>query len=503
MRTEKSVKNLISVVFFSIVIGVLGFIKVKVFVPGLTDDVYSINQLFYQIFGYLTIADIGFGLILNKNFYEAFARDDKELINKIYSTSRKFYNYIGIIMISISLVLSFFVHYLTKANLSSSYIQIVFIIFIFRNVLDYFFVAPRYVIDADQKNYKINHLLKLIKILEILSEIILVLLKVDYLIVLIPGIFITLLLDLYINHKVYKEYPFLHNDKSFDKKYLKGTKDLISLKLSGLMNSNTDIILISTFVNPITVIIYTSYVYITKFISDTIYVAASAITPSFANVINKDGRDKAFNVFKELNIFFIFIACFVSIMLYGFLNSLIVLWIGKEYLTTNIALILFIVICFYNIADRGVAITINSKGLFKETKVAMLVGALLNLVISVCLIFKLGLVGVLLGTVISNYLTIFIWNSYYIYKNVFDKKVIHYYLTYFKGLIITGVFMYLINLININASTVSSFIVNVLIYSVIVFIAIFIVYFIMFKDFRSLLVRGKELFLRRFRHEEN
>ena len=65
MRTNKSVKNIISIVIFNLLIGILGFAKVKVFVAGLSDDIYSLNQLFFQIFSYIAIADAGFGLILN------------------------------------------------------------------------------------------------------------------------------------------------------------------------------------------------------------------------------------------------------------------------------------------------------------------------------------------------------------------------------------------------------------------------------------------------------
>ena len=495
MRTKRSFNNLISVTFFSLVIGILGFIKVRVFVNGLSSDIYSIHQLFYQIFGYLTIADIGFGLILNKNFYEAFAKDDKKLINKIYSTSKKFYNYIGVIMITASVIISFFVNYLTKADIDNGYIQIVFIIFIIRNVIDYFFVAPRFVMDADQKNYKINYLIKIAKIIEILVEIVLVLLGVNYLIVLLPAFFITLFVDLYINQKIYREYPFLKNDKSFNKEYLKGTKDLISLKLSGLMNSNTDIILISTFINPISVIIYTSYVYITKFVSDTIFLIANAITPSFANVINKDGTEKGYDVFNDLSIFFLFVAAFTSIMMYAFLNNLIVLWIGEKYIVSSTCLFLFILISFYNIADRSLVITINSKGLFKETKNIMLIEAILNIIISISLIFRFKLIGVLLGTIISGYTTTFIHNSLYLHKHIFKKSVIKYYLSYGLTLIICLLFMNAFYLLNITTPSVMSFIINVGIYSIIVALLLFIIYYLLFKDFRNLVERGKFLLI--------
>ena len=502
MRTKNSLKNIISVVIFNIIIGVLGFLKVKVFVNGLTDDIYSLNQLFYQIFGYIAIADIGFGLVLNKQLYSAFAKKDKSLINSIYSTSKKFFKYIAFFMMAVSIIISFFVQYLTKADVNSSYIQLVFMIFMIRNIIDYFFVSPRYVMDADQKNYKINHFIKTTKILEILSEIILVYLGVNYLVVLVPGIFITLFMDLYINSIVYKEYPWLKDNGSYDKNHLKGTKDLIYLRLSGLMNSNTDIILISTFINPLTVIIYTSYVYITKFVSDTIHIAAGAITPSYANVLNKESDKKTYDVFKELNILFLFVASFVFIMLYSFLDPLIDMWVGSEYLTDNISLFLFCLISFQAISIRAVVITINSKGLFKETKLATICETILNLLLSITLIFKLGLKGVLLGTVIATFLTSFIQNAVYIYKHVFNEKPYKYFINYFISLSMSIALIYLIKMLHIETTGVLSWIIWVLVMAIIVISVLFLIYYLTFKSFRVLTKRAVEFIKVRGKYTE-
>lgn len=489
MRTKNSIKNIISVVIFNLIVGILGFIKVRVFVNGLSNDVYSLNQLFYQIFGYLTIADVGFALVLNHQLYKAFANNDKKEINKIYSTSKKFYNILGIIFIVISLILSFFVHYLTKASVSNFYIQIVFIIFIIRNVVDYFFIAPRYVMEANQKNYKINHLVRSIKIIETIIEIILVLCGYNYLIVLIPGIIITILLDSYINQIVFKEYPWIDGKYKFNKKYLSGTKDLIYLKLSGIMNSNTDIILISTFINPISVIIYTSYSYITKFVTDTIYIIASSLTPSYANVLCKEKKDKIYSIFTELNIFFLILGSFVCIMFYAFLSPLISFWVGEEYLTTNLTLLLFCVIAFQNISMRPIMITINSKGLFKETKMATILETIINFVISFALVHKFGLIGVLVGTVVSYLVTSFIQNAIYIYKNIFHKNPLHYFAIYSIVAAITAIFLICFKLINLSITNILSWITYVIITAIIVGILLLIIYFLTFKSFRRLVNR--------------
>lgn len=495
MRTKNSLKNIVSVTIFNLLIGILGFIKVRVFVNGLSNDIYSLNQLFYQIFSYITIADIGFGLILNQKLYKAFANKDEEEVNRIYSTSKKFYFYIGIIMFLIALIISFFVQFLTKAEISNWYIQIVFIIFIVRNIIDYFFIAPRFVIDADQKNYKINHIIKGTKVIETIIEMVLVLCHVNYLIILLPGIVLTLLVNIYVNKKIKAYYPWLKNSNKFDKKYLKGTKDLIYQRISGLLNSNTDIILISSFINPLNVIIYTSYSYITKFVSDTIYIIASAITPSYANVVCKETPQKSYDVFKEINILFLFVASLVTIMFILFLNPLIELWVGKEYLIGKFTLTLFCIIAFQNIAMRAVMITINSKGLFKETKIATIFEAILNLVISLTLIRFVGLAGVLLGTAISYLLTSFIQNASYIYKNIFKQSQWKYFLTYIIVAIITILITITLSAIKINASSVLSWIIYVIIFGISVLLILFTTFYLIFKPFRELTSRGLE-FLR-------
>ena len=490
MRTDKSIKNSVSNVFFTLLIGIIGLIKVKVFVNGLNNDIYSLNQLFYQIFSYIVITDIGFGLILNKQLYNAFAVDDYEKINKIYSTSKRFYNIIGLIMMIIALILSFFVRFLTKANISPLYMQIIFIIFIFRNVVDYFFVAPRYVLEADQKIYKVNHYVKSIKIIESIVEIILVLLGVDYFFVIIPGIFITIVIDIFVNNKIYKMYPWLKSDKTFNFKYLKGTKDVIWRKIAGLLNSNTDIILISAFINPISVIIYTSYVYITKFITDTVYMISSSLTPSFANVAFKEKSDKMYGVFTELNILFLFIASFVFIMLYGFLNSLITFWVGGEYLVNNFVLFLFCFSAFQVIAEKPLAIFINGVGLFKETKVSTIMEAVLNLIISLLLIGKIGIAGVLLGTIISKLFTTSIQNAIYIYKNKFNKPGYKYFILYYSVIFISLGFISMFNILNLNITNIAFWIIYVFIFAVAVAILLFLIFYLFYGSFRMLVSRG-------------
>lgn len=498
MRSKLALKNVISNFIFNIIIAIIGFVKIKVFLSGLSQDIYSLHQLFYQLFAYFTIADIGFGFIINKNLYKAFSKKDKKQIKEIFITSKKFYNALGVIILLASVVVSFFVKYLTKAEVSVPYMQLMFILVISLNVIDYFFEAPKGIISADEKLYEVNHLIKGTKLLTSIIQIIMVIMKIDYIYLMLASIVITLIVNIYINNIIYKKYPYIIQNKSdedikFNKKYLKGTRDLIPTKLAGLLNSNTDIILISKFINPLTVNIYSSYNYIIKFVTDTTYIIAAAIVPSYAAVINQNDKDKSFNIFEELNALFLFAACFVSIMFYLFLNPLINLWIGEEYLVSKTTLMLFVILGFQIISKRGIDIMINSKGYFKETKMPIFFEAIINFVLSLILVKPLGINGVLLGSVVASLITTSIFHPKFIYEKVYKTKPYKFYIRWILTLAIFVLISLGFSYIIPEIKTIGSFILYVLLFAIIILGIIFGIFYGMFKSMRRLVDRGKML----------
>lgn len=419
MRTERSIKNILTTIIPFLIIGALGFVKVRVFVGFLKDDLYSLSQLFYQIFSYLSLAEAGFGMFITQKYYKQLAKNNEPEIKAIYATSAMFFRLVGLFIIMAALVFSFFIHFLTKADIDKLYIQLIFIIFVVKNSVDYFMTAPRFLIAADQKMFKINLLISITRIAEIIVEIILVYKGVNYLIVLVPGIFIRILFNLLINRKVYAEYPFIKGvSAGLNKKYLKGVGNVVAQRLVGVANSNTDIILASTFINPVAVVIYTSYTYITKFIFDVTFIIANAINSSFASAVNEDKANSR-KMFEDLNSAFILEASFVFVFLYCFLNNVISLWVGDKYLLDDATLVILLAGLFLDIAQRVSYMTINSEGLFRESKWAIGWQALFNLVLSLLLVRPMGLMGVLAGTLLSNLVTTFWYLPNLAYKRLF------------------------------------------------------------------------------------
>ena len=495
MRTNNSLKNLITTIVPFVIVGLLGFVRVKFFVTYLGEDITSVNQLFYNILAYLSLAEGGIGLFIIQKYYKCFVEDDKEQINLLYSTSKIYFRRVAYVILGIGFIVSFFLPLFTKASLSSFYLQLVFMLFLFKNVIDYFMSSPRLIIDADQKMYKINVLINLIRILEIIVEIILVYLGFNYLVILIPGIFIRIIINIIINKKIYKLYPWIEDKKIYNKSEIKGMNNLINQKISGLIYSNTDILIVSTFLEPVSVIVYSSYNYVTKYLCDIGYMIAKAISSSMGNVLHKEKVNNQFNIFEEANILFYFIASLFTSLFLILINPFINLWMGEKYYMSRVGIYLIAAIMFFDIARRTILMTKDNLGLFKETKRVILLEAILNLLFSIILINLIGLSGVLLATVISTTITSFWYIPYFIYKNHFKKNVFTYYFEYLISLIICYVFPFFFKMPVVDNYFI--WFVWAVIYGIIVLILLFIIYYLLFSSFRRLCEKGKYFLMHR------
>ncbi len=505
MRKLNTLKNFISTILPYIFITILGFWKVRAFVNNLGNELYSVNQLFYQLLTYLSLAEAGIGLITNQIYFKLFAKDDKDGINRVYTASKRFFKIIGFAMLAIGFAISFGLKHITNNNLSLTYLQLVFMTFLIKNVLEYFMFAPRNVIQADQKSYKINGLINLIRILENLIEITLLYLKVDYLIILIPGIFIRIIINYIINKKVYKEYPWLKEVDNPDKSIFSNAKHFIVYRIANIIYNNIDILIISTYLEPIYVVIYSGYNYIIKTLSEILGMISQSIVASLGNAINKLKTEENKIVFEKLNCAYASLAMFCTICFTILIDKFIGIWIGADKQVELLGVILFSLSLYNLIYSKNLIGVVEIKGWFKQTRNISIAESIANLVLSLVFVRFWGIVGVLLATVISTALTSFIFYPTYVYKHQYDCRPVKYYVHYIIDLIFTG-FVSIAGLYFVKQIEVTNFIMWAVIAVICAILTIAIVYiekYITAKDFKLLLQDIKDLIKGIFNKEKN
>lgn len=498
MRKENSLKNFITstVPFFILVF--LGFWKVNVWQNTFSNDVYALNQLFFQIFAYLSLAEAGIGSIVQKEYYKLLITDDKDTINIFYTLSKKMLRQVSAVIAAAGFVVSFFLPILTKGNeLSFRYMQNVFMLFIIKSLVEYVLFSPRFVLQADQKLYKINIQMNIYKIIEGLFEVVLVMHGMSYEIVLFITLFIRIIMNLRINSIIFNEYRWLKSVKETGSYKITGMSHILIYKLVSVVYENVDVLLISTFVNPISVIIYSNYKYITKYISDMIYMVGNAVMSSLGNLLYSDEDEKeTYYKYEMINTMFYFLACFFTISLGYCIDSFISIWVGPSKVFDRISFSCIMFLLFHNIVRRPQYILKDIFVLYKELQLISIIETLINIVLSIILVQKWGIKGVLVATVIATFLTNLWYFPLFLYKRVFKKKMWHDIAKYISCFaLVLGILTFSFwKLPQISSKGYIMWFIASCIYSVIILIILFIVFLLWFRSFRRLCVELRDMF---------
>ena len=405
MRTKKVFLNMICDIIPYLIIGIVGLIKVRFLIRYIGDVGNGYYQTINQIITYVFLAQIGFGDAVIFSLYKYFSNDDKKNINRIYSGSRIIFKKIGFVILSIIMLVSLLLYlfYGFEDGYRNTSI-IAFIIISCSYLIAYFGCGQTYlaVLSASENKYIYSIVFNSIKLLCDIGIIV-----SCYLFKSLESIAITILIAKIIEEIVIRivmkhKFPWLHKVKNENTKMFSMTKDLASIQIGNLILNNVDSIILVSFLGPVMVSIYSSYVFITRYLNEICAKIELAVVNSFGNIFAKGDNDKVYPLFKELLIIFIILVFSIGITFSLGIRSFINLWIGKEnYILEYNTVILFSLISLLYILSLPLLSLINSKGLFKDNKNIIFISAITNIVISIILINIYGLNGLLLGTAIA------------------------------------------------------------------------------------------------------
>ena len=496
MRTKNSLLNFATSIIPYVVFVILGFVKVNVWQSKMDQDIYALNQLFFQLFAYLSIAEEGIGPLVQKKYYSLLIDKDKDSVCKYYSLSRSLLRKTCYIVFIAGILLSFFLKYLSKDNsLSLLYMQEIFILFLVKSLVEYFMFSPRFLLTADQKLYKINIQSYGYKLAECLMEIGLIYIGVSYVLVLLLSIFLRIVMNLHLNRLVFKEYPWLKPLKPDKDMSLKGMNHIMIFRIVTVIQENLGTLLISAFINPLSVIIYTNYKYITKYIKDFIGQIGISLGASVGNLLNDKSEDnqKVFNTFQMISTLFYFIAAFLTLTLSFCINPFISVWVGENKLLDNVSLLCLLFVFFHNIARRSVFILRDVFVLYKDIQINLIIEAIVTLLLSFGAIkLNLGIRGILIASAISPLLISFAYIPIKIYKKIFNVFPTLDFIKYFASLIMILVLHFIGTLIpfEVSSSNFIMWLITSALVAIILGIMLFAVYWCLFKSFRCLVNTG-------------
>ena len=456
MKTKKPALNIITDVIPLIIVSILGIFKVKLFINYLGNETFGLYNLFSNIMVYVSLVDGGLASAVLFSLYKPNMEGDRKKFNALLSGAFKTFSKIGMIVFGIAFIVSFFVIFFIKNSpFDYWYIVLTFLLFSLSNVLAYFFVPYNALLEVKEKKYLYNLTMQGGQIVLSILEIVMLVMgfKFGYILLMHSIVkLLTHLIEVIICKKEFPDATVFAKEKDYS--FKEHLPSLIFHKICGLVSSNIDTIIISSFLGLNYVAIYSAYNYIVNMMKNILGKLSSSMTAIIGNILVKS-KEQTYDLFLEFSSMLFFIAIIICIPLTLAINGFIDIYYEAKIDTSFLIAFSFCLILFSFIIKQCTTVFVTAGGLYKQTRTAAMVDALINLVLSLTLIHFIGISGVLLATAFSVFIAEYFIKTIVIHKNIFNKSSKYFFIKNIKFFVLYFIDLYfgykIISLFDINS----------------------------------------------------
>ena len=434
-RTQRTIKNVTVGLFFQFTSMATGFVLRTVMLGALGITAVSINGLFTEVLAMLALAELGIGSAITYSLYKPLAEKNYLLVGQYMNLYKKAYRCICIAIIVIGASLLPFIQYIIKdVDLDLSYIRFIYSLFVIQSASTYLFSYKTSLIIVDQKRYIESTVAIITKVVSLIISIIVLNTTKNYVLYLIFVIIVGLCQNICYSIIADRMYPCLKEKSKLSKEETKNTfkniKNMFIAKLSSKITNSTDNILISAIVSTISVGMYSNYALIINACRGIIDQFGFSVSASIGNLVATETTSRVEYILKCMTYFVFLTGIFIGACLYVVITDIVTMWLGAEYQLSEVVVFVCMVnFVLYTMREPLWQVT-TLTGLFKENSIISIIACVANLVISILIGLKYGMVGVFLGTTFTFLLQISL-KTYFLYTRRFNDKPRKYYLKFY------------------------------------------------------------------------
>lgn len=404
---------------------ITGLVLPRCYLTFYGSEVNGLLSSITQFLSFINICDMGISTVISSALYKPLAERDNDVISRVFVYSKKFFRGIGYILMGYVLVLLFVYPQMVDEQFGAVY-TILLIICMSVSSFSQYFLGNSYqlLLNADQRSYVqliINGGTLVTN--TALSVVIMVLGGGIHVVKLVASL-IYLLRPFFMATYVKRNYQIDEKVKP-DGSAVPQKRSGIIQHISYIVCENTDVAVLTIFSTLSDVSIYSVYFLVLNSVKTLINAATAGVQAMFGNMIAKEEQEKLHETYS----FYEWLMHCGTVLLFVVAGKLIVPFVllytnnvnDANYNVPLFAVLITVAYGIYTIRN-AMYVLIRSAGHYKQTQTASLLEAVINLGVSVILVFRFGLIGVAIGTMIAE----LFYGSYlifYLSKNiVFQQK---------------------------------------------------------------------------------
>ena len=446
MRSKKAVINIISSLILQLVTVICGFIVPRLIIKSFGSNVNGLVTSITQFLAYIALLESGFGPVVKSILYKPIANKDKNEIEKILKSTEKFFRIISYIFIIYIIVLCVILPLIVSNEFCKLFTLSLVIIISISTFAEYYFgMTYKLYLQAEQKTYVTSFIQIGTIVLNTIIVVILIYFGSNIQLVKLFSALIFVLRPILQNIYVKRKYNInLKNVKSDYK--LKQKWDGLAQHIASVIHNNTDIVVLTIFLNTIEVSVYSVYLLVVNGVKNLVQAFAGGIDASFGDMIAKGEKETLNYSFRVYELFYYTITTIVFIVTLLLILPFVKVYTNgitdANYYRPTFAYLIVLAELMWTIRLPYSSITL-AAGHFKETMKGAWLESGLNIILSILLVFKYGIVGVAIGTLVA----MFVRTIEFMYHT--SKYILNRSLWYtFKRLLIIAIEMIIVIIIS-------------------------------------------------------
>lgn len=404
MRSKKAVKNIITSLLQQIVTVICGLIVPRAIIGTFGSSVNGLISSITQFLSYITLLEAGIGPVIKSALYKPIANKDKTQIEKILKASQKFFRVISGIFIVYLIALCFIYPLIVSTEFETGFTVSLILIIAISTFSEYFFgMVYRLYLQAEQKTYITSTIQIGTTILNAILVVLLIKFGSNIQVVKLGSAFVFVLRPILQNIYVRKKYNI--NFKNVKEKYeLKQKWDGLAQHIASVVHNNTDIAILTIFTNTAEVSVYSVYMYVVTGIKNMVQALTGGVDASFGDMIAKGEQENLNRSFRTYELFYFTLITIVYIITLVMILPFIEVYTkgvtDANYYRPIFAILITLAEFMWSIRLPYSGITL-AAGHFRQTNKGAWVEVFTNLIISIALVFRFGMIGVAIGTLVA------------------------------------------------------------------------------------------------------
>ena len=429
-RVHRSVMNIKVGMLFYVLSLFLAFFSRKIFLDCLGAEFIGLTGMLMNIMSFLSVAELGIGTSIVYFLYKPLQEDNNEKINEVMSMLAYLYRCIGFIIGGLGIIVSlFFPWWFSNLTTGLPLVYFAFYSFLATTVSAYVFNYKQLLVSANQKQYLVNAYFQTIAIVQSLTQILLAYYYRNLWLWVVVGLVFTIIGIIVFNIRIRQLYPWLdinlkagrENLKRYPE-VLKKTRQIFVQKIKDFILYKSDELLVGIFVSVTQVAFYGNYTIITSKLNFLVNILSDGINAGVGNLVAEGDERNIMKVFWELTAVRFLITGAVVFGLLLFLQPFVVCWFGNQYRLSDLIVFLLVFNIFIYLSRGVVENYISAHGLYSDVWVAWTELGL-NICITLCLAPFYGIVGILLGKILSVFFIALFWKPYFLFSRGLKKSV--------------------------------------------------------------------------------